>query len=59
MICINGEIIKSADELCDTCKAAPCPTAEYLLASSKADDGFQRTMSLVISDCQLYEEMLP
>lgn len=59
MICINGKIVKSADEICDTCKTEPCPTAEYLLASWKADNGFQRIMSLVISDCQLYQEILP
>jgi hypothetical protein len=59
MICIDGEVIKSADELCDTCKTIPCPTAEYLLACYQADNGFQRTMPLVISECQLYTEMLP
>lgn len=62
MICIDGLVTKSADELCDTCKTDPCPTAEMLLAQWNKEQNScrpRRMISLVISDCQLYTELLP
>jgi len=42
MICINGEVIKSADELCDSCAVELCPTMEQFLKIHQHEYSYTR-----------------
>lgn len=61
MICIKGEVIRSADELCDSCAVKLCPTGECLAEQyvKEKQNGYEQTLVLHINDCPMYQEMLP
>lgn len=61
MICIKGEVIRSADELCDSCAVKLCPTEECLSEQYAAEkhNGYEQILRLNIKECQMYQEILP
>ena len=61
MKCINGQVRKSADEICDSCKVDPCPTMEYLQECWHRDALHNEPgiYEVHIADCPMYQELLP
>lgn len=62
MLCMNGELVISADEICDSCKVKLCPTAEQLIKIHEqeySETREWRTISIEINSCPMYQEILP